>query len=80
MCFKVQCPTCHKATWQGCGKHIESALHGVPMYDRCQGWPTGKCSGAAGSKVHVAQGGAATKKNASKELVMDEEDDEFCEK
>lgn len=28
MCMKVECPTCHKPTWKGCGQHIESALSG----------------------------------------------------
>lgn len=44
MCYKVECPKCHKATWKGCGFHINTALNGVPMYDRCPGWPTGKCT------------------------------------
>lgn len=36
MCYRTECPTCHKPTWAGCGKHIESALAGVPEADRCQ--------------------------------------------
>lgn len=51
MCMKIECSSCHKATWRGCGMHIESALSGVPLYDRCPGWPTGKCSATStGSK------------------------------
>ncbi len=35
MCHKVTCPQCHKATWEGCGEHIEAALAGVPAEQRC---------------------------------------------
>jgi len=37
MCSAVTCNTCAKATWTGCGQHIEEALAGVAMKDRCQG-------------------------------------------
>ena len=30
MCSMVRCGGCGKATWSGCGLHIESALAGVP--------------------------------------------------
>lgn len=43
MCRKVECTTCKKATWAGCGMHIDSALAGVPEAARCGGWKTGKC-------------------------------------
>jgi len=46
MCRKIQCPTCAKATWAGCGLHIDSALNGVAIADRCGGWATGRCTGA----------------------------------
>lgn len=36
MCFKSQCGSCKKATWQGCGRHVDSALAGVPMEERCK--------------------------------------------
>ncbi len=36
MCQKVVCSKCHKPTWSGCGKHIEAALAGVELKDRCQ--------------------------------------------
>jgi hypothetical protein len=42
MCMKVECATCHKPTWKGCGQHIESALGGVAEADRCPGWKEGK--------------------------------------
>lgn len=31
MCMKVECPTCHKATWKGCGQHIDAALTGASV-------------------------------------------------
>lgn len=36
MCQRIQCPTCGKPTWTGCGQHIEEALRGVPKDQRCQ--------------------------------------------
>jgi len=35
MCSKVTCEICKKATWSGCGEHIEEALKGVAEADRC---------------------------------------------
>ncbi len=35
MCVKVTCDDCKKATWSGCGEHIEQALAGVAAADRC---------------------------------------------
>jgi hypothetical protein len=36
MCARVTCGTCAKPTWSGCGEHIEEALAGVPVEDRCK--------------------------------------------
>lgn len=36
MCYKMICTRCKKITWGGCGKHIESALKGVPLNQRCK--------------------------------------------
>jgi hypothetical protein len=44
MCRKVNCNQCGKATWAGCGLHIDSALRGVDESLRCPGWRTGKCT------------------------------------
>ena len=30
MCRRVQCPKCKKASWAGCGAHVEQVLAGVP--------------------------------------------------
>ena len=35
MCARTNCNTCGKPTWSGCGRHIESALRGVPVDQRC---------------------------------------------
>ncbi len=35
MCKKVTCNDCGKATWEGCGEHVEQALAGVAPQDRC---------------------------------------------
>jgi hypothetical protein len=35
MCSKITCSTCGKATWTGCGSHIDQALAGVPQDKRC---------------------------------------------
>ena len=35
MCHRVRCTKCGKATWAGCGQHIEQALAGVPKAERC---------------------------------------------
>jgi len=37
MCSKIACNICGKATWSGCGEHIEEALQGVSEAERCQG-------------------------------------------
>jgi hypothetical protein len=37
MCQQVTCRKCGKATWAGCGQHIDQALAGVPKSQRCQG-------------------------------------------
>ncbi len=35
MCRAVQCNKCHKATWAGCGAHVEQVLGHVPKPERC---------------------------------------------
>ena len=35
MCHEITCATCNKPTWEGCGEHIEFALKGVPVTERC---------------------------------------------
>lgn len=35
MCQAISCPTCGKATWSGCGQHVEEALAGIAPADLC---------------------------------------------
>lgn len=35
MCFQVTCDKCGKATWSGCGYHVEQALADVDLDERC---------------------------------------------
>ncbi|MCU1545982.1 MAG: hypothetical protein JWP30_1082 [Homoserinimonas sp.] len=37
MCRAVNCKTCGKTTWAGCGEHVDDVMRGVPRADRCQG-------------------------------------------
>ncbi|VEI03862.1 Uncharacterised protein [Acidipropionibacterium jensenii] len=39
MCHQITCPRCGKPTWQGCGEHIDQALWGVAVADRCHCQP-----------------------------------------
>ncbi len=36
MCRRVQCPTCKRPTFAGCGAHIEQVLGDVPAAERCR--------------------------------------------
>lgn len=35
MCRRVQCSTCKRPTFAGCGAHVEQVLGNVPVADRC---------------------------------------------
>lgn len=35
MCSRATCRTCGKATYRGCGMHVEQVLAGVPQSQRC---------------------------------------------
>ncbi len=37
MCQRVTCRHCGKATYSGCGMHVEQVLAAVPQSQRCQG-------------------------------------------
>ena len=41
MCYRVNCASCGKSTWAGCGLHIASALKDVGTEDRCPNWKKG---------------------------------------
>lgn len=53
MCHQRKCGTCGKPTWFGCGKHIDSALEGVPNADRCH------CKASTQAEHDAAGGGAS---------------------
>jgi len=35
MCRPATCRSCGKATYAGCGQHVEQVLRGVPQNQRC---------------------------------------------
>lgn len=35
MCYAVQCPSCGKTTWDGCGQHVDDVMRSVPAAQRC---------------------------------------------
>lgn len=35
MCSPATCRTCGKATYTGCGQHVDAVLGGVPASQRC---------------------------------------------
>ncbi|MBK8866623.1 MAG: hypothetical protein KBF43_11520 [Dermatophilaceae bacterium] len=35
MCSRVKCRRCGKATWSGCGQHVQQVMAGVPKADQC---------------------------------------------
>ena len=37
MCRPTTCRQCGKASWAGCGMHVEQVLAGVPRSERCPG-------------------------------------------
>nr|WP_264670961.1 hypothetical protein [Arthrobacter sp. VKM Ac-2550] len=42
MCRTATCQKCGKATWAGCGKHIDQVMRNVPHSRRCT------CASSAG--------------------------------
>ncbi|HZJ40488.1 MAG TPA: hypothetical protein VFD20_06035 [Demequina sp.] len=49
MCSPATCPNCGKATWTGCGNHVEQALAGIPKARRCEGHASGSTPGSTSS-------------------------------
>lgn len=48
MCRAVNCRTCGKTTWAGCGQHVDQVMRGIPNSQRCQGHEK-EASAAGGS-------------------------------
>ena len=42
MCVRVNCKSCGKPTFAGCGAHVEQVLKGVPVDKRCKCAPADK--------------------------------------
>jgi hypothetical protein len=36
VCQRIQCPTCKKPSFVGCGRHVEQVLGDVAPEDRCR--------------------------------------------
>lgn len=53
MCSRVTCKTCGKATYRGCGMHVEQVLAGVPKSGRCD------CATRSGGAAKGAPGAAS---------------------
>jgi len=49
MCSPATCPNCGKATWTGCGNHVEQALAGISKAQRCEGHASGSTPGSTSS-------------------------------
>jgi hypothetical protein len=45
MCRQVTCKVCGKASWAGCGQHVDQVLAGIPRTDRCPGHVKEKSEG-----------------------------------
>jgi hypothetical protein len=61
MCRRVDCPSCGRPTYAGCGLHIEQVLGDVPPVDRC------RCrEQKSGSQNNGQDGGQRTKPAASR--------------
>lgn len=37
MCRQIACRKCGKATWAGCGEHVDQVMRGIPDSQRCAG-------------------------------------------
>ncbi|WP_281221092.1 hypothetical protein [Nocardia uniformis] len=37
MCYPVNCPSCGKTTWDGCGEHVDDVRAQIPAAQWCDG-------------------------------------------
>ena len=51
MCRAVNCKTCGKTTWAGCGQHVDQVMRGVPSAQRCPGHQEEASSGGFFSRL-----------------------------
>ncbi len=47
MCSPATCRTCGKASYSGCGQHVDQMLAGVPQNKRCDCSSNARSSGDA---------------------------------
>jgi len=45
MCHPATCRQCGKASWKGCGMHVDQVMAGVPKGMRCDCAPEDKPTG-----------------------------------
>lgn len=51
MCQRAACRTCRKLTYEGCGRHVDQVLMGVPTAQRCMCEPPAERKGARPAEV-----------------------------
>lgn len=51
MCRRIECATCGRPSFAGCGAHIEQVLSDVPPGQRCQCRATGKAASSTGGSL-----------------------------
>lgn len=54
MCRRAVCQSCRKVTYEGCGRHVEHVLAGVPTHQRCM------CESAERKGAHTGEPMART--------------------
>jgi len=69
--MKIDCSTCGKPTWKGCGKHIEQALKDVPEDERCK-CPRDSCETTASAIKTTEETKAETTTTADNEVKIEE--------
>ena len=58
MCRRIDCTSCGKPSWVGCGAHIEAVLGDVPKAERCKCREQAPKSGGALGKISKFFGGS----------------------
>ena len=55
MCSRVKCRKCGKATWSGCGNHVDMVMAGVPKSQRCTCAKDARNAAARAAKLPPAE-------------------------
>jgi hypothetical protein len=48
MCRQATCRSCGKASWAGCGQHVDQVMRNVPRNQRCGCGPNYKAPAGSG--------------------------------